>query len=434
MGNQSSNKSINANDLTNIEKINKFYYYIDKIASDIINTKEYNDIIDLNNINYCNDLIILTSNIFNEHLKPLDIELLEERITNGISEKQIKKERIVFSNIKDIEKMDVKDRNLKKRMCLSISRFYIKIAHLYAAILMTLHPVYSFIDLSDNIHKEIPYTQLIDTTEDNKRDLKLNKLGLCYKRIQSIITTELKDVDGKLIGIDIKSELCKLNKITTVDLSGNTISYDKNVQDEPGIPELYLLYMDKYDYTTGKFVGMSDKSKEAYEKDLRLFYQAFTGKKIIPDTIKSFSDIPLREYHKLKSCNKNGILKTGLKINPNNKFISEYGKIVAIMMNNIDNKQKELLKIMEQVFEFDNDTLIIRHDLTNDVLDNLVIQARDIIVSLYIGCESDFNELLKVFEALILDVIQKNKDRQIENIEELYNKELTEQDKLFSGI
>ena len=68
-----------------------------------------------------------------------------------------------------------------------------------------------------------------------------------------------------------------------------------SLQDEPGIPELKQLYYDVFDYNTAKFTSMSKKSEEEYNKDLATFYKAFTGKANLPGSIKSFSDIKLRD-------------------------------------------------------------------------------------------------------------------------------------------
>ena len=53
---------------------------------------------------------------------------------------------------------------------------------------------------------------------------------------------------------------------------------DRNLSEEPGVPELEKLYYDEYNYDEGGFTGMSDKMRtEVYNKDLLNFYRAFTG-------------------------------------------------------------------------------------------------------------------------------------------------------------
>ena len=56
------------------------------------------------------------------------------------------KANILFLNKDDLEKIDVKSHVKKKRMCIGIAKFYIKIAHLFAAIAMTINPRYTYID------------------------------------------------------------------------------------------------------------------------------------------------------------------------------------------------------------------------------------------------------------------------------------------------
>ena len=46
----------------------------------------------------------------------------------------------------------------KKRVCIGIAKFYVKIAHLFAGIVMTINPTYIYKDETGNIIK----TELLD--------------------------------------------------------------------------------------------------------------------------------------------------------------------------------------------------------------------------------------------------------------------------------
>ena len=46
----------------------------------------------------------------------------------------------------------------------------------------------------------------------------------------------------------------------------------KNLGDEPGIPELQSLYYDDYNFTDGKYIGVTDEGMEVYMKDLEILY------------------------------------------------------------------------------------------------------------------------------------------------------------------
>ena len=92
----------------------------------------------------------------------------------------------------------------------------------------------------------------------------------------------------------------------------------KNLMNEVGIPELESLYLDRYDYNTGKFIGMTEKSKQNYINDMKKFYKAFTGGKPFPDK----SGITIIDIN---------VSKTQL-----NNYFKKYGKIIDLDI--IENK------------------------------------------------------------------------------------------------
>ena len=57
----------------------------------------------------------------------------------------------------------------------------------------------------------------------------------------------------------------------------------KSLYDEPGIPELEMLYYDDYDFSNGTYIGVTDEGKEVYINDLEKFYVAFTGGECFPN-------------------------------------------------------------------------------------------------------------------------------------------------------
>ena len=64
------------------------------------------------------------------------------------------KDNIIFLNKDQLENLDIKNDAQKsirkKRVCLGIAKYYIKIAHLYAAIMMTINPLYIYKDETGN--------------------------------------------------------------------------------------------------------------------------------------------------------------------------------------------------------------------------------------------------------------------------------------------
>ena len=68
------------------------------------------------------------------------------------------------------------------------------------------------------------------------------------------------------------------------------------------MPELETLYYDKYNYETGQFDGISEKMKKIYKKDVEEFWKTFTGETDVPEYVKKFSDIKLKDYYNIAGC------------------------------------------------------------------------------------------------------------------------------------
>lgn len=406
---------------------------IDSIATKYILTQNFEDLQKLQNPKYCNKLVILTSKIIAERLNNIEIEYLDQRIKQGIEINQKDKDTIIFLKEDTMGKLDVQNSVKKKRMCIGIAKFYIKIAHLFAAIVMIMNPQYTFTS-SDGTKKTVDYMRKMGMSKDEKASAKMSKNGLCFRRIQSIIQSQIKDVDdsNKLVEVELRNKICNMNQKKRVDGSGNTISDTMSLSDEPGIPELYKLYMDEFDYNNVQFNSMSEKSKQKYMRDLKLFYKAFTGSSEMPDTIQTFSDIKLRDFHNKPSCNPGSPLQQPYRVKISSKSYKNYGQQLALMMSNLREKQDSFIKILEGLFVYKidpitkNKEISIHPKLSFDKLQELVEQARDIIVSLYTGCEEDYGNVLAAFESVIEEQIKQNTQEKIRSLEQQSEKVISE--------
>ena len=179
----------------------------------------------------------------------------------------------------------------------------------------------------------------------------------------------------------------------------------KSLIEEPGIPELLKLYFDKYDYSTGEFTGMSESMQEQYNKDVLKFFVAFTGKDVMPPEIKKFSDIKLRNYKNSGFCN-NAAFKN-VSISKKDDLFIKYAENIKNMMNTASNNQQKLLPIINDIFTFvlvpdTNDRKIrINPQLSNDGLTKLVDNTRKLIIDLYVTCEMDYVNGVKLYEAIV---------------------------------
>jgi hypothetical protein len=214
---------------------------IDYIATHYILTMDFNSLRKLHDIEYCDKLVILTSDIIERYFTDIQITYLAKNIKDGDSlnsnESSTEKDNIIFLNKDDIPKLDIRSPIKKKRVCIGIAKFYIKIAHVFATILTTINPVYVYKDENGNTVKADIYNR-------NKipKDAKVNifKLNICDNRINSLKRGSNIDSSG-LIDTDTDTDTIKIHpKICSFNLKKNIESPDelKDLEDEPGIPEL----------------------------------------------------------------------------------------------------------------------------------------------------------------------------------------------------
>ena len=463
MGNQNTKASNPQEPTDEIDKETedmKFENTINYIAAKYITTASFEDLQNLHNTDYCNKIVILTSKVIQKYLNNIDISYLAQKTEKGIEINKMDKANILFLKKDDLEKIDVKSHVKKKRMCIGIAKFYIKIAHLFAAIATTINPRYTYID-TDGEKKTLHFEQ----RGDIPRGVKINTAysNLCSARIDAI-----KPRQNTENGIIVKVKNCNMNKI-----GENNV---KNLGDEPGIPELQSLYFDDYDFTQGKYVGVTKEGMEVYMKDLETFWTTFTGGKSFPNKfsiivdnmpdeneqtianffsqkigkvkavekknglvyvtfeksknkdkalktgltvgdlklnisswdITSFSDIPLVDFHTQELCTNPKLgWQDPYRGNPNDKLFKHYAEHIKNMIEKSQKLEKSLLTIIKQIFSFWEDprkkekVLTINPELNEELLDELIEKAREKILTLYIGCEEDFQKGLQLFQAII---------------------------------
>ena len=427
MGNISS-----ANTKTNNEKqFENFYQVIDYIATYYILTMDFKSLSSLSNKEYCDKLVVITSDIIKNYFNDIEITYLAQRIKNGEEVNDLTKENVMFVNKDKLESLDIQnDVNKsikKKRVCIGIAKFYVKIAHIFAAIVKTINPVYIYKDENGNTVKN----GLLEKEKIPKNvQRKLYKLNICDNRIRSLNSM---DVDDTKKEVNLHPKVCSMN----LNKDGSV----KNLQEEPGIVELLQLYLDdNYDYSNGTFTGMSDSTKRQFEKDLKTFYTAFTGNKDMPAEVKKFSDIKLRDYNSKNSCQgTNPVFKQNYILSNSDKLFVEYAKNIKNMIESASNKQSQLLSVINDLFIFVNDPysdkkkIRVNPTLTDDKLQKIVEKTRGIIIELYVKCENDYVENLKVYEAIVESKILETTKSQIENLEKKANTILTETNKKVSS-
>jgi len=413
MGNISST-NINAKS-NNDKQFDNFYQIIDYIATYYILTMDFKSLSNLSNKEYCDKLVVITSDIIKNYFNDIEITYLAQRIKNGEEVNDLTKENVMFVNKDKLESLDIQNDSKKtikkKRVCIGIAKFYVKIAHIFAAIVKTINPVYVYKDENGVMVKN----GLLEKDKIPKNvQRKLYKLNICDNRIRSL---KSMDTNEETKEVNLHPKICGMN----LNKDGSV----KTLQDEPGINELLQLYLDdNYDYSNGTFTGMSESTKKQFEKDLKTFYTTFTGNTEMPPEIKKFSDIKLRDYNNKNSCQgQNPVFKQNYILSNNDKLFVEYAKNIQSMIQSASNKQSELLNVINELFIFVNDPysdkkkIRVNPTLTEDKLQKIVEKTRNIIIELYVKCEMNFVDNLKVYEAIVESKILETTKKQIENLE-----------------
>ena len=397
---------------SNVSESKSFGHIIDYIASNYILTADFKSLTKLYDQEYCNNLVVLTADIIEKNFNDLEITYLAQRTKDKEIVDIEKKERVTFFDKSNLNNLDVNTNLKKKRICRGIAKFYVKIAHIFAAIVMTINPVYKYKDADGNVVKR-PLSEK-DEIPVNAKDRTISKLGLCYERIEALKYGEdYKNIptDGN---INVHPKLCKIN------------DNKQTLQDEPGIPELYSLYLDKYDYQTGQFTDMQDKTKKQYAEDLNTFYKAFTGKEVDPKTpIRRFSDIKLKDYQKNPKCQgTNAPYKKGVVGSLKEQLFQDYALILQKMVYDSNAVQAELLKTINKLFVYDTDPkterklVRINPTLTEKTLQELVVNTRNTIIGYYTRCETDFTKGAKLYETIVETQIGRTTQSQLVSLNE----------------
>ena len=150
MGNYAStitniNKNKNSNSVLNFKELNnnnsEFLSKLNEVATDYILGQNFQDMIRLTNSKYCNDLVIITSKILKKSFFSNQIQVMYKQI----SESDIYSGQSILgiSGISGISGSSQKEQT--KKMCTEIAKYYVKIAHLFSAIITTLNQLNVFL-------------------------------------------------------------------------------------------------------------------------------------------------------------------------------------------------------------------------------------------------------------------------------------------------
>lgn len=369
---------------------------LDDIASEYILGADYNTLRKMKEKDYCHKVTIVTKDILEKQFSHLDIEYLATRANDGWSWDTMfrtttadpETNTITYpakGSVGFIRKIDNPN---KQAMCYSISEFYVKIGHIFSAIVGTIKPRYNFSNGESysilTPKKELP---------NNEEVFGLAENGFCYKRIEAL-----------KFGADtnpaaLNPQFCNAN------------SKYESANDLPGVPEFEMLYYDETDEEGNPM--MSDRNLSTYRKDLTTFYKRFTDEETLPNDIHKFSDIQLKQYSNSERCMDN---KYNQPIQPvgnsrESTLFEDYALNLREMIQVTGDLQQNLVEILNKIFtkkKEETDKITINPTLTIATVNKLIVDTRNKLLELYLRCEEYFENGVNIYKAIVNERIINN--------------------------
>jgi hypothetical protein len=226
-------------------------------AAKLISQAKFSDLEKLHDKKYCDEMIILTSKVLRHHLNSQEVLWLDRSLRDNNNEpiEIFKTEPLVHLDNQSVKYLDEQGKEKKQHMCTGIARYYIKIAHLFAAINKTVNPMISW---KNSDGKQL--TPVMNKSEVPKGvRTTLSKLNFCTQRIASI--KPLHNTDKNIL---IKAKNCNMNIKT------------ENIQTGGGDPVPTVTVPETEE--TGFFQGMVDGANNMLDNAIN------TSKDLISNT------------------------------------------------------------------------------------------------------------------------------------------------------
>ena len=395
---------------------------IEDVASSFIFRPSFQDMTKLYSKNYCDKLVVITQKIISRKLNRLEVEYLQDRVENGIYKgKKATKERIIYMSNDDLGALD-EPYPAKTEVCHKIAIFYIKCAHVFAAISKTINPIFEYQNNLGEI-EHVDDKNLIPRGRDYKRVY----YNYCTRRISAVLLTPNR------LG-NLKTNICELNRRDERGgkYKNKRIHSDKleHLGQEYGIASLEELYNDTFNFETNVFDKMSPESNEQYIADVRALNNAIHNGKPPNPNATTFSDIELIPYHKKKLCTTRELRK-GIHLVKDSPEFVKYGQSMNAMIERSKGYQKLFLahlnqlciKIAEPTTPTNEKTQTdyvykLNPELTIDTLDTLVKNVRRDIVNSYLECQADFNGLKEQLFGIVVKKMKKINEMREQLLEE----------------
>jgi hypothetical protein len=144
----------------------------------------------------------------------------------------------------------------------------------------------------------------------------------------------------------------------------------------------------------------------------------------MPPDVTKFSDIKLRDYHVRNGCQgADPLFKKTYTVDKTNPLFVQYATNLKNMIQSATSKQKQLLGVINDLFSFVVDPysgkkkIRVNPKLTEANLQKMVEVSRKIIVELYVKCETDYVNGIKLYEAIVESKILESTKNQIQSLQ-----------------
>ena len=290
----------------NTSDISKIRDRINIIATKYILGRKFNELTKLVSEKYCNDLMILTRDVLATNFTTEEIKYLASDASTSVTS-----ESVMYISKQDFANIERATSNKKLLMCKGIAKFYIRIAHLFAAIATTVSPNWSAASPSSSSLGQVPGMGPVQGLAPGEGAPPPDAAQQMPKRggqnANANANANINDAD--FCSVRIRALLGATNSQASVDtvivqptVCSIYASKENPLIRQPGMPDLGHLYNDIYDGATGRFSGKSIAMQNLYDSDLKKLYFAFTGDSDMPAQVKTFGDINIPSLTRYKEC------------------------------------------------------------------------------------------------------------------------------------
>ena len=225
------------------------------------------------------------------------------------------------------------------------------------------------------------------------------------KIFSNIINANAKDYDN-----NISKYYVKLKHIfsTIFNITGNNIIINNSSLNIPFdisncLPDISYIYKTKYDYKKQEFI--LDYKDDVYNTDLIYFCSFFLKKK----KKDNYNNININNV-KSEKINSNKIIFES--------YFKNYTFYLTLLVQNIKKTHNELLKIINEYFDFANENNIcyIKNIIKDDVINKIIEKLRNEIITYFFNIEKIYKKTHHFFRLYVMDKYCETSEKRINSL------------------